>query len=54
MEEVKPYNLCKCRECTGTGLGWLRHMSQKEQQERHDRLQREHNRRYVNNRKGYY
>jgi hypothetical protein len=41
MEEVKPYNLCKCRECTGTGLGWIKHLSPKEEGQKRRRMRKQ-------------
>ena len=33
--------LCKCKECTGEGLGWIKHLTDDEIRERLDRLARE-------------
>lgn len=38
MEEGKPYNLYKGRECTGIGLGWIKHLSPREQGQKRRRM----------------
>ena len=36
------YNpLCPCKQCTGEGLGWIKHLTPQQSQQRLDRLQRE-------------
>lgn len=33
---------CKCKKCTGQGLGWIKHLSKAQAKIRHLREQREH------------
>lgn len=38
-KEVLEYNpLCKCKSCTGEGLGWIQHLTKEQTNRRLDRL----------------
>jgi hypothetical protein len=48
MEELMnwSYNpLCPCKQCTGEGLGWIKHLTPAQAKARLDRLERERERR---------
>lgn len=39
---IQEYNsLCPCKDCTGKGLGWIKHLNAEESQKRLERLERE-------------